>query len=114
VPDTLVNPICVRTTNGVVAQVYQFFGGHFHVGADRIGQGSVPGGPEKYHVCSVFVFHSEKYPYESSQNLRERYAKTSNGRLLHLIAEKRIEDPLEPQDHIGNHCKVVDHGVFEK
>ncbi|KAH3663784.1 hypothetical protein OGAPHI_005187 [Ogataea philodendri] len=65
------------------------------------------------HVRGMLILHSEKDPDEPSDDLCKRNTKAGERRLLDLLFEERIEDPLEPENHVHHHGQVIIPFSFE-
>ena len=62
---------------------------------------------EAANVCAVFVFDAEERPHSSPEDLAQRDAKGCYGGVLELQRNNGVHDPVEAEDRVKDHDKVV-------
>lgn len=68
----------------------------------------ISGGAEQKHIRAMFVLNAKDRPHSTTENLRQGYDKAENSRVLEVVYENGVENPVEPNDDVQDHCDVVD------
>ena len=79
---------------------------------DVVGKGYVAGCSKAADIGAVFVLNTKEGPYASAADFRQADDEAENSRVLEIVGEDGIEDPIETEDWIEDHGEVVDPGPF--
>ena len=60
-----------------------------------------------YDIGAMFIFNTKQSPHAAAGDFCKGDEKGDNGAMLKVVGVNGIENPVEAQDGIDNHSKVV-------
>ena len=77
-----------------------------------VGKGHVTGSTEAADISAVLVLDAKEGPHPPSADFGQANEEAEEGRVLQVVAEEDVKDPVEAENRVKKHSQVIDPGAF--